>query len=826
MHNKFLFRYIFLSFFIFYSGTSWAQSASVRQIAVSGTLKDSASKEQLPFASLMLKNLNTNKEFIENTDSVGNFYFEEVPLGNYILKAYYVGYPQITRSVRIIASGNTQNLGDIYLKRGGQALKEVKVVDYKDLIEQRPDGITYLADQDPTNKGATAADVLRKVPMLTVDMDDNLALRGNGNVRVLIDGKPSTIIASSVSDVLKQIPSDNIKSIEVITSPGAKYDAEGSAGVVNIVTKQSAIKGISGRVFTGISYNMVDKQTRGYGGVELNYRHNKFGLSANLGGGHWSHTSEGESVRTNHPNDSNESILQQHNSNDGGGSFLWGRLSADYSIDSLNVISAGLQIHPGNWKTNNVQSTLFPARGLDYQQHMDQSSPRQGYSFNASYNKKFKDNPKHTLDLLALYSINNSNQSYQIHQNDMPLDVLSYQEKSNNLTKGNELTFQGDYAQPLKKYHQKIEAGVKYINRDISSDYDLYTMTPPFGSDWILAPNRTNLLEYSQQVAAAYGQFTTDLTQKLSLITGLRYEFTDIFGTLRDNGGSFHSQFNNWLPSAIFSYKLRKFDRINLSYSQRIERPSIRYINPYVNSSDQLNISKGNPELGPEQTHKIELTYNTIIGRSSINVATFYSHTRNGIEAWTDINSQGAAVTSYGNYGKGNTIGLNLFGSTTFFQRWRVNLNGNLYHKSLYGQDIQNDGWEYDAHFSSDVEIYKGLSVSAFGMYKGRSVMLQGTSSGWYRYSLGLKQKILKGNGDISISAQNFLSPNIKTTSDYNYGDAIYHTVSYRRARGIRIGFSYNFGNMKFKKPDAKIDNSDLKKEQDNNMDGVPSGGM
>jgi hypothetical protein len=268
------------------------------------------------------------------------------------------------------------------------------------------------------------------------------------------------------------------------------------------------------------------------------------------------------------------------------------------------------------------------------------------------------------------------------------------------------------------------------------------------------------------------------------------------------------------LPSAIFSYKLRQLDRINLSYTQRIERPSIDFINPYVNSSDPFNITKGNPSLSPEQIHKVELNYNTMMAGASVNVAAFYSLTKNGIEAFTNLDNNGVAVTTYGNYAKNNTFGFNLFGSTTFFNRWRINLNGNLYYKSLSGStlNVDNTGWQYDAHFSSDVKIYRGLSASAFGMYRGRDVMLQGMRSGWYRYSLGLKQEILKGKGDVTLAATNFFSPNIKTVSDFNYGDAIYNTVSYRRARGIRIGFSYNFGKMKFNdQRNKEINNNDLK---------------
>lgn len=826
----------FLSFtclFFYFPGHVLAQGGNgqqnvVKQIRVSGRLADSASRQAIPFGSVLLKNETTQQSFSMTTDSLGYFSFGNVPLGKYTLKAFYVGYPQVSRSLTVFSSGKVMKLGNVYMPRSKNVLKEVSVLGYKDLVQQRPDGIEYLAEKDPTNKGASAAELLQKVPMLTVDMDDNLQLRGNGNVKVLIDGKPSSVIAASVSDVLKQIPADNIKSVQVITSPGAKYDAEGSAGVVNIITKKSFLKGISGRVFSGVNYNLVDKHTRGHGGIDLNYRHDKLGISANLGGGHWSHTSETYASRISHPGTINEERLSQESFRDGGGNFMWGRLSADYSFDSLNTVSAGFGLHPGNWKTETEQTTTFPAYDMDYIQIANQSSPRMRYSLNAAYNKKFRNNPGRTLDFLALFSSGKRDRKYTLNQNDLPENVLAYQEENTNKTHNKEFTFQTDYTHPLKNHHQKLETGLKYINRDVSSDYELLSKDSTTGGDWRQSPNRTNMLQYTQQVASAYGQFTTDLTAKLSLIAGLRYEFTNISGSLRDNGGSFQSQFNNFLPSAIFSYKLRDFDRLSLSYTQRIERPSIDYINPYINSRDPLNVSQGNPHLSPEQIHKVELNYNTMLGGTSLNLATFYSHTENGIEAFTEIDNNGVAVTSYGNFASNNTYGMNLFSSATMFNRWRVNVNGNLYHKSLTGAtlDVDNEGWQYDAHLSTNVDVYKGLTVSGFAMYRGRDVLLQGTRSGWYRYSIGLKKDIFKGKGEISLSAQNFLSPNIKTIKDFDYGDALYRTVAYRRSRGIRIGFSYNFGSMKFEEERSqRMKNSDLKGSSQQDNGSLPMGG-
>lgn len=805
-----------ICFLIFSQGsslTSWSQTSEATSRKVTGQLIDPDGKQIISYGTVFLKNNQTQKQFTLNTDSLGGFNFPNIPLGSYTFKAFYAGYPQLSKDLVIQAGAGPYNLGKISMVSETKEIGEITIKDYKDLIEQRPDGLIYNAEDDATNKGTSASEVMRKVPMVTVDEDDNMELRGNGNIKVLIDGKPAAMVASNVSDLLKQMPSDQIKSVQVVTSPGAKYDAEGSAGVINIITKKSQISGFSGRVFTGLNYNFNDKRVNGYGGINLNFRKNKFGISADLGGGRWSYTSTGTTRRIDHPGSAQESRLDQSTFSDGDYLFMWGRISADYTIDSLSSVSAGFGLRPGGGTTDLTQSTLFPAYGLDYTQNTHENSPRYNYSVNASYNKRFKNHPERSLDLLGLYTMNGSHADYELEQANVPGSEVNYQEQNDNQTKNNELTLQSDYAHPLKQHNQKIETGLKYINRAVGSEYELLTWTPSNGNAWELDPIRTNRLDYIQQVASAYGQFTSDITQKLSVVAGLRYEFTDIQANLRDNGGSFESDYHNILPSAILSYKLGKSDRLNLSYTQRIERPSIQFINPYINSSDPLNISTGNPGLGPERIHKVELNYNTVLGRSSLNLASFYSHTNSGIEAFTDINSDGAAYTTYGNFAKNNTIGLNVFGSTTMWGRWRINLNGNVYHKSLTGQNISNAGWQYDTRLSTDIQLINNLSISGFGMYRGRTILLQGTRSGWYRYSLGLKQSILKGKGDISLSAVNFLSATTNTVSEFTYDEAIFRNVSYRNTRGIRLGFNYSFGQMKFQKPKKQIQNTDLKSD-------------
>jgi outer membrane receptor protein involved in Fe transport len=780
-------------------------------IKISGTVKDSSINQALEFSSVMLVKKGEKASDGINSDSSGYFEFKNVQPGEYILSVFYVGYNKLERTIVVDQSGKDIALGMVNMNTSSTTLKEVQIVDIKQLIEQRPDGMVYNAEKDLTNKGTTADQVLRKVPMVTVDLEGNVQMRGSGNIRVLIDGKPSTIIASSVKDALKQIPADNIKSIEVITSPGAKYDAEGAAGVINIITKKSLMKGISGSVQGELSYNAPQEFFTGNGGFNLNYRNKNFGLGLNAGMSHWQMVLDIDAKRTDFPNTAEQSELIQKSLFKGGGDFFWSQLTADYQIDSLQSIQAGISYHPGNWKQDVDMSSLTSGDD-DYRRTTHSENPRDNVGFNAAYSKKFKNNPKRTLDILSQYSTNSANSTYELSGNNIGSDVVTYKEQNANKNQNNEFTIQGDYVHPLKNPKQKIETGLKFINRDITSDYQLRYWKSGNGTDFTLDPTRTNKLDYTQQVAAVYGQFTTPLAKSLSMIAGARYEFTNIKGHQNEAGSAFESQFNSILPNLSFIYDLKNYSKLKLAYNKRIERPSINYVNPYINYSDKYNLSQGNPLLVPENTHNVELTYSTFFGNTSLNLSSFYRHTGNAIENVTTVGADTISRTTYQNIAKNNTVGADFYGSTTLFGKWMINLNGSAYYKMLKSQalNIKNNGLQYSASMYTSFKLSDRFSLAGFAMYNGNQIQLQGSQDGWYYYFLGVQMAVLKGKGTLNLSAENFFTPEIHMTTRYQYQNAEYVNQTTYFGRGVKLSFSLNFGKMNFVKKKA-IENDDLK---------------
>lgn len=807
-------------------------SVEVASYTVSGRILDKIDGKGLDLANVVLvAKANGGKQYFNYTEENGNFSIENVPAGDYKLVIYYVGFQNYEQDITI-AEG-TKDLGNVVMIADGSQLKEVVVTDFKKVIEQRPDGINYNVENDKSAQGSSATDVLRKVPMVTVDMEGNVKLRGNSNIKVLIDGKPSELMASSVKDVLRQIPADNIKSIEVLTSPGAKYDGEGASGVINIITKKKMIGGFSGTVFAGPSYNFDQNLLNGHVGANLNYRKGKFGLNTSFGVSRWSMVLETEGNRQDL--DMNGNVVGKLNSSQnmkGYGNFGWAKVGMDYQIDSLQSFQASVNYNPGEWNQDmNLKSNYQGATSnTEFNRTTDQRNPRNTYGINAAYSAKSKSKPGRSLELLGAYAINDVDAGYTTSSLNSA-NIMDYREINDNKRKNNELTFQADYTEPLKKKGQKLEFGLKAINRDISSDFTLRNWKKDQVADFVVDPRRSGSLIYNQLVGAAYGQFTSPLSEKLSMVAGARYEVTHIGGEshLNNSGGDFALPvYHNFLPNLVFMYDLGNFNKLKLSYNKRINRPSIDFVNPYIDRSDSMNLKQGNINLDPERTHNIELGYSTYIGRSSINASLFHRITGNGIEQMTTVDtSNGVSMTTFGNIAKVNATGLDLFGSTTLFKKLMLNLNGNLYYKQLESNtptlNLKNSGWEYSGNMYANYQLSPKWSINGFAMYSGNQIMLQGLQGGWYYYFLGAQVNILKGRGQIGLAAENILTPRMKIPTRLNYTNATQDFNTVYVGRGVRLSFNWSFGKMQFAQEKA-VKNDDLKKAENNQMGGGAGG--
>jgi ferric enterobactin receptor len=769
---------------------------------LTGIILDATTKKPVEYATVALLPVASNTP-IDGTvcDDKGHFNLKGLAAGAYRVQVSFVGYTTRTQNVTI--TDGTTDLGTLTLESSAQKLGEVTVTGERDVVETKPDRIVYNADRDITNSGGTAADVLRKVPLVNVDPDGNVELRGTSNVRVLINNKPSGIVASSVADAMKQIPADQIKSVEVITTPSAKYDAEGTGGIINIILKKNNLEGLNGSV------GLAGGTRSSNGNATLNYRKGKVGLSSSLSGFAFYSPNRSE-LRRYLPGVGGEETLALTQNGDGntigGGGF--GRLGLDYDPAQYHNLTLSLQ---GNLFRNSgdqslYNNSIFPVR-QEFLRDFDRKFNTQSYDVSGSYTRTFEQK-RREWSVLAQHTRNRNNQEYALDQfNNEGFGLgretdIDYREQSLNLAKNLETTLQTDYVQPFSET-ATLETGAKAILRRVSSDYDVSEDQTGDGP-LIRSNTRSNVFDYNQDVLSVYGTYGFNLSKKISTRIGARAENTRIDGSfaqqLNEDSG-LKQNYTNVLPNVSLSYQPQNPKKpgqtVRLAYSTRIQRPQIFYLNPFRNTTDTLNVSYGNPELRPELTHSFELNYTTFIKGSVINVSTYARRTNKAIESYRFVDEFGVNNQTFRNIGRNATYGVSVFTSVKPIPKWDLSGNVNVYYVSLKSPALgfNNDGVMYNVNLNSSYKFEKGLSLQFFGGLNSPRVQLQGKQAAWTFYSVGLRKNLLKDKADLTLNADNFLSATRNLSLELNSpGQFRQVSDNYIYLRGVRLAFNYRFG--------------------------------
>ncbi|HEX8425279.1 TonB-dependent receptor domain-containing protein [Hymenobacter sp.] len=774
---------------------------------VTGTVLDAATKKPVQFATVALLPA-TGEKPIDGTaaDERGRFVLKGLAPGSYRVQVSFLGYGNQMANVTV--TDGTTDLGNLALTATTQKLGDVTVTGERDIIETKPDRIVYNAEKDITNSGGTAADVLRKVPLVNVDPEGKVELRGTSNVRVLINNKPSSIVSSSVADAIKQIPADQIKSIEVITTPSAKYDAEGTGGIINIILKKNNLEGANGSV--GLAAGTRNSNANG----SVNYRKGKVGLTSSMSGFAFYSPSRNNLTRyLKNPDGTEDKALEQEGDGNslGGGGF--GRLGLDYDPAKYHNLTLSVQANRFANSGDNRQfnNLILPLQAANqFTRDTDRKSSSQSYDASGSYTRTFEDK-RREWSLLAQHTRNRNVQDYDLSQYEGRTQIapISYQEQSDNLSRNLETTLQTDYAHPFSE-NSLLETGVKAIMRRVSSDYDVYD-----GLDLNYNPARSNLFDYNQDVVSGYGTYGFSATKKLSFKLGARVESTRIRGSFeqRQSENSGVSQnYTNLLPNLSLNYQPQNPKKpgqsVRLAYSRRIQRPQIYYLNPFVNAADTLNISYGNPDLEPELTDSYELNYTTFIKSSTLNLSAYNRRTGNAIESVRFIDRNGVNRQTFFNIGRNITYGMSVYGSVKPVPKWTLGGNVNVYYVSLESPALSfgdgsintsaysNDGVMYNLNLNSSYKFEKGYSLQFYGGLNSPRVQLQGKQAAWTYYSLGFRKQFLKEKADITLNADNFLTAtrNLSTTFDTDQfrQDANYYIY----LRSARLAFNYRFGKV------------------------------
>jgi len=777
---------------------------------ISGVVAEKTSGSAIEFANIALY-VEGNEKPTDGTvtDEKGYFKLKDIKNGKYKLTVTFIGFETMTfDSLEITDKKSSIDLGKIGLV-AGKNLKEVEVVDEKPLIETRIDKLIYNVDKDITSKGGNATDVLRKVPMLTVDLDGNVMLQGTTNVKILINDKPSSIMAGTVGEAMKMIPADEIEKVEVITSPSAKYDAEGTGGIINIVTKKKNIEGLSGMINLGVGTRSSNLFSN------LNYRKGRFGTGINVGGFGYTGTGDLETYRT-----SGDTVVfwqKGTNKNIGVGPYV--QWTTDYDLDSKNSLSTSIKFF-GFFNTidgdNDTRSgeNLFNSinhtevNGVNYDAFVD-------------YKKKFK-KPEQELLISAQHTNNRRSIDYDIERDFESAFIENENETSENDNVNSETTFQADYTHPFSKKFT-LETGAKAIFRDVTSKAT--TIIDGDSVIQIILPDLTysNEFNYLQNVFAGYAVGSMSL-KKFGVKVGTRYEKTDVEGGLKNDISHFTSNYQNWIPSITVSYRKAGKYQLKLSYTQRLQRPGMTYLNPYRNRSDQSNITYGNPRLDAETSHNFELGYSLFRKFGSINTSIYHRFTNNAIEKFSFVNDlTNQFETTYGNIGNNYSTGGS-FGLNVLYKKLILALNTNIYYYEVKSDQeditLTNNGVNYTISLFGSLKFTDRWGIQAFGSFNGPKYSVQGYSTSFFYYNLSARREFKNGKGGIGLGLDNFATPYLHFKSVYDGPDFSYKTDNKIFFMGVRLSFDYRFGKMEFNNSKKKNRNDDLKPGDEGGVEG------
>jgi ferric enterobactin receptor len=801
---------------------------------ITGSLVDSAGAKPVEFASIALYNKATNKA-VDGTvaDEKGKFTLNKLVAGDYRMLISFVGYRDKTVDNLKLTDGQSLDVGTVQLASNVKTLAEVTVTGQAALIEEKVDRLVYNADKDIAAKGGDATDVLRKVPLLTVDLDGNVSLRGSQNIRVLINNKPSTIVASSVADALKQIPADQIKTVEVITSPSAKYDAEGSGGIINIITKKNSLQGLSLNIDSGVG-------NRGsLLGLNGSYRKGKTGFTiGGFGRGIYNTITKTTLEQTSRVNND---VTRTSQSGDGYSQGLFGQynLGFDHDIAKNQSITGGVKYGVRNF--NNQQdlvTRLFNNGSLRETsfRNVDAKNLSGTVDVNLDYLHTYKSQQEWSIS--TLYSRNDLTNNFDA---DLLNGANQITARQRNLNKNvnQEFTLQTDYQTPIQK-NQLIEFGAKAILREVRSDFK-YLFGGSTG-ELITQPNELGELTYNQNIAAAYTSYTYTTKKRYTFKGGLRYEHTFIDASTKDGGKLGIANYPVLVPSVNAS-KTIKGTTYKLGFNRRIQRPGLQQLNPNFNAANPQNIQIGNPLLRPELTSNVELALSRTIKKVFVNATFFGRFTNNAITQVRQPSDSipGAIVTTFENIGKQQAFGVNLFTNVAATSKINVGIFLNAFYSTLTGQVLNrenkpemftNDGMNISGGSFMQATFKNGWGAQAFGFLQGQQVQLQGMKGGFGFYTIGVKKDFKNKKGSVGLAAENFLANRFRINTVLNSPQFDQVNDVYLYNRGVRMTFSYKIGKMTMDAPRKKaksVNNDDVKSDGSGQTQsgggGAPGGG-
>jgi iron complex outermembrane receptor protein len=798
-------------YFILFIVLSFPTLASV---SIKGKVIDASTQLPLDFVNVtVFKPGNSIPVASVVSNASGDFTLPTVNNGKYSLRISYVGYN--THNQELVILEKPINLGTIPLEGNAKNLAAVEVIGQGSQMRFDIDKKVFSVDKNISAAGGSASDVLKNIPSVKVDNEGNVSLRKDANVEVWINGKPSGLTADNRAQVLQQMPAESIESIEIMTNPSAKFNPEGTAGIINLVMKKNRKAGYYGSVSAGLMYPTGGKLGQSLG-TNINYNSGKIDAFLNIGYRAMNFKGGGNSIRYNNASPSiANTILTQNNVMRNSFSGLFVRTGIDYHLNDKNTISiAGF----GMTGSGNSNSTLSYQRTdlinnqiiRDYSQTNTGTGTRPSINVNVDYRHDFDSKGNNNIMTSISYSAHNRGGDNRYQQTDLPAPINDKTQSSDNNNK--EFAFKTDYTNKFTET-SRLEAGWQSTVSDRLSDASgYYTLTN------VSLPEYQNKFDYNEMIHAAYLTYGDRFLDKFSVQGGLRAEYLDkkFTNTISTGTQIIDSKPTLQLfPSMYLSYTLSKSDEIQLNFTRRVNRPRGRQISPFRNYSDSTSISYGNPNLLPEYSSALELNYLKSWQSHSLSASAYYRITDNVIEDVRFFNA-GTMENTYMNIAKRQNSGLELVAKNQLFTILSLTSSVNLYYSKIDSSVYVNpyntaitttipgqSTFAWSANMMANLMLSKTMSGQITAEYSSPTLIAQGKESAEYKIDLGFRKTFFNRKLSVNVMAMDIFNFNKDKTT--THGAGFYQVAeSYFHRRMIGLSASYSFGNMKPKQTDMK----------------------
>ncbi len=784
---------------------------------ISGQVIDSAFKNPLEYATITLYRQN-NENAIDGTitDRQGEFILNNIPSGAYRIVVEFIGYSSYTRNITLEQKEGTLILDSIALIKKIVQLKSVTITAEKPIIENKIDKLVFNAEKDITSQTGVATDVLKKVPMVSFDVDGNVQLAGSAGIKFLINGKPSVIFGANITEVLQSLPASQIQSIEVITNPGAKYDAQGMAGIINIIVKKNTSHGVNGNI------SLTAGTRNENGSFNFNMRKGNFGLNVYVSG------------NTRLPNDiftssdrttfdtaeNTNALLHQDGSSRYRRYGMETGIGFDWTYNKKNSFTGSLNYDDFNNMgkgSTNQQQTIKQAGGagnilsdISSVNYRNSTIREHGFETNLEYTRTF-DKEDQELNMSVTNSFDHNFASASNYQKLLPRDSLYEGTQSSNPGDEKETEIAVDYTQPIKE-DVMLGLGGKMIFYDFKNTSTVYSFQPDLKS-YNFDSSLSNYLDYHQNVYAFYTELSFPAGDWFNAKIGGRYERTEI--------NSFFSNaplqritpgYNTFVPSVFLSKQISEKHTVKLSYSKRIERPDHEDLDPFINTSDPKNISAGNPYLQPEIGNRFELSYVTQSkDRGLFMLTAFYRVNNHDIQPYIvfyplykvgDSVYNNVTVSTPQNIGLEKNVGLNFYSDLHFSSKFNLRTNLFLFYRHILNAlnpGLDNRSFNYRLHTNASYNFKNDYAAEFFGHFNSARHEVQGSYPSFFSYSLALRKQFWNKKASLALTATNPFNKYIIQPTSLSGPDFEVRNLRKIPFRSIGINFSWRFGLLEFK---------------------------